>query len=140
MIRATNYIRVRYEETDQMGFVYYGNYATYFEVARVELFRGIGLSYRKLEEAGVMMPVINLMCKYHHPAKYDDLLKIVTEVPEIPTGVRINFNYKIYNEQGLLLHEGSTELVFVNMENSKPMKAPKILLDKLILNFKTTKK
>lgn len=138
MIQATTFIRVRYAETDQMGYVYYGNYAQYFEVARVELFRSIGLSYRELEEMGVMMPVLSLESKYFHPARYDDLLKIETEIPEIPEGVRIVFKYKVSNETGLLIHQGKTELVFVNMEKNRPCKAPEIL-KKALLNYRNLK-
>ena len=131
MIQATSYIRVRYGETDQMGYVYYGNYAQYFEVARVELFRSIGLPYKQLEQNNVMMPVTKLECFYHHPAHYDEMLKIVTSIPTIPDGVRIEFSYKIYNESELLIHEGNTTLVFVNMTNNKPCRAPEILIEKL---------
>lgn len=132
MIEATTFIRVRYGETDQMGYVYYGNYAQYFEVARVELFRSIGLSYKQLEDDGVMMPVTNLKCFYHHPARYDDLLRIVTSIPQIPDGVRITFIYKIYNETNLLIHQGETELVFVDMNKNKPCRVPEILREKLL--------
>ena len=131
MITATTFIRVRYGETDQMGYVYYGNYPQFFEVARVELFRSIGLTYKSLEDDGVMMPVTKLTCFYHHAAKYDDYLKIVTEIPQIPDGVRITFNYKIYNESNLLLHEGSTDLVFVDMTRNRPCRIPKKLKEKL---------
>lgn len=131
MIQAITFIRVRYGETDQMGYVYYGNYAQYFEVARVELFRAMGLTYKSLEDDGVMMPVTKLECFYHHPARYDDELKIVTEIPEIPNGVRITFNYKVYNQDELLIHSGKTELVFVDMKKNKPCLVPKILKEKL---------
>ena len=135
MIEATTFIRVRYGETDQMGYVYYGNYAQFFEVARVELFRSIGLSYKQLEDSGVMMPVTQLQCYYHHPARYDDQLKIVTTIPQIPDGVRITFIYKIYNDSELLIHEGSTELVFVDMLKNRPCRVPNLLREKLI-NYK----
>lgn len=137
-MEATTFIRVRYAETDQMGYVYYGNYAQYFEVARVEFLRSIGLSYKKLEASGVMMPVLSLESRYFHPAKYDDLLRIETEIPEIPQGVRILFKYKVFNENGLLLHEGKTELVFVNMEKNRPCKAPEILI-KALENYRNLK-
>lgn len=139
MIEATTFIRVRYSETDQMGYVYYGNYASYFEVGRVELMRSIGLTYKELEENGVMMPVTKLECFYHHPARYDDELKIVTRIPQIPDGVRITFIYKIYNATGLLIHEGNTELVFVDMGKNKPCRAPEIMLEKL-KNFENLKR
>jgi len=116
-------IRVRYAETDQMAYVYYGNYASYFEVARVETFRLIGFSYKELEEAGVMMPVLDFHTKYLKPAKYDDLLTIKVWVKEKP-GVRIKFDYEVYNEQNSLLTIAETTLVFVNSQTGKPCHLP----------------
>ena len=84
-------LRVRYGETDQMGYCYYGNYAQYFEVGRVEALRNVGLSYKSLEETGVMLPVSEFKVKYKHPAKYDDLLLITTKIIEIK-GARILFH------------------------------------------------
>jgi len=89
-------IRVRYAETDKMGYVYYGHYATYYEIGRVETFRKLGLSYKKLEESGVMMPVLDLKIKFIKPAKYDDLLIIRTVIRKLPT-VRIHFEYEIFS-------------------------------------------
>ena len=98
-------IRVRYAETDQMGYVYYGHYAMYYEVGRVESLRQLGLSYRELEEMGVMMPVLENRSKYLAPARYDDLLRIVTTLREKP-GVKIRFEYDIYNGDNTLIHQG----------------------------------
>ncbi len=117
-------IRVRYGETDQMGYVYYGNYAQYFEVARVEWLRKLGISYKKLEEDGIMLPVLKLEVNYHKPAKYDDLLTIITKVTKKPS-VRIEFNFEIYNEQKELLTTGFTSLVFIDMKRNRPIRAPK---------------
>jgi acyl-CoA thioester hydrolase len=116
-------IRVRYGETDQMGYVYYGNYATYYEVARVESFRELGLSYKKLEESGVMMPVLELKTKYLQPAKYDDLLTVKVKIAELPR-LKIRYEYDIYNEAGTLLNQGETTLVFINMETNRPVRLP----------------
>ena len=102
MVESTYKIRVRYAETDKMGYVYYGNYATYFEVARVELFREYGVSYKEMEDEGVMMPVLELKTKYIRPAKYDDLLTIKTTIASKP-GVRITFEYEVYNQKEELL-------------------------------------
>ena len=132
MIESTTLVRVRYGETDQMGYVYYGNYAQFFEIGRVELFRKLDVSYKSLEDSGIMMPVIKLNSNYHHPAYYDDELRIVTSIPEIPDGVRIYFEYKIFNQNNLLLHTGSTELVFINMKKNKPSRIPNVLREKLI--------
>ncbi len=123
MIEHKVEIRVRYAETDQMAYVYYGNYASYFEVARVETFRLIGFSYKELEEAGVMMPVLEFYTKYLKPAKYDDLLTIKVCVKEKP-GVRIKFNYEVYNSQNTLLTIADTTLVFVNSQTGKPCHLP----------------
>jgi len=119
MITHDIQVRVRYAETDQMGYVYYGNYATYFEVARVETFRHIGFSYKEMEDAGVMMPVLEYKTKYIKPAFYDDLLTIKVKIPEKP-GVRIRFEYEVYNEAGVLLNVSETTLVFINKNTGKP--------------------
>jgi acyl-CoA thioester hydrolase len=123
MIENVVELRVRYAETDQMAYVYYGNYASYFEVGRVETFRKIGFSYKELEQAGVMMPVLEYKTKYLKPAKYDDLLTIKVWVKEKP-GVRIRFEYEVYNEQNVLLTLAETTLVFVNSETGKPCFLP----------------
>lgn len=123
-------MRVRYSETDMMGYVYYGNYATYFEVARVESIRQLGLSYRKMEDDGFAMPVLEFSIKYYKPAFYDDELTIETTITEIPQ-VRIHFNYKIFNVEGVLLNEAQTSLVFINKETMKPCMAPKDLIEKI---------
>jgi len=112
-------IRVRYAESDQMGYVYYGNYATYFEVARVETFRKIGFSYSEMEKEGVLMPVLELKTKYIKPAFYDDELTIKVIVKNKPS-VRITFEYEIYNSSGELINVAETTLVFVNKETGRP--------------------
>ncbi|MEM8565375.1 MAG: thioesterase family protein [Bacteroidota bacterium] len=116
-------IRVRYADTDQMGYVYYGNYAAYYEAARVEALRALGMTYRELEESGVMMPVLENHSKYIAPALYDELLTITTSINKKP-GVRITFHYEIHNEEGSLIHTGETLLVFVNMESKRPCAMP----------------
>jgi acyl-CoA thioester hydrolase len=126
---STN-IRVRYAETDQMGFCYYGNYASYFEVARVEALRERGISYKELEEVGILLPVKNFEIVYHQPAKYDDLLEIRTQIVQLE-GVRIAFTYKTYNEAGVLLNEAYTLLVFVSAETQKPMAIPAAIIEQL---------
>lgn len=126
-------IRVRYAETDQMGYVYYGNYATYFEVARVETFRSMGMSYKEMEAMGVMMPVLELKTKYIRPAKYDDYLTIKVKIAEKPH-VRIKFAYEVFNEAGTLLNVAETTLVFIDSKTGKPAQAPKAfrtIIDKL---------
>ncbi len=123
MFETTTQVRVRYAETDQMGVVYYGNYATYFEIGRVEALREMGASYRAMEESGVMLPVLDLKVKYIRPAKYDDLLTIKVTVPQMPN-TRITFLYEITNEEGTLLTVGETTLVFVDMAKNRPVNIP----------------
>jgi acyl-CoA thioester hydrolase len=123
-------IRVRYAETDQMGYVYYGNYPMYYEVARVECLRSLGYSYKKLEEEGIMMPVLENNSKYIEPARYDDLLTIKLSIPK-PPGVKIAFEYDFLNEEGKMIHQGKTLLAFINKETRRPSRPPKIMLDLL---------
>lgn len=127
-------IRVRYSETDRMSYVYYGNYAQYFEVARVESLRTLGVSYRDMEDDGVLLPVLDFSVKFLKPAFYDELLTIKTSIAELPKA-RIVFNYETYNEQGALLNKASTTLVFVNKATGRPMAAPLSITDKLIEYF-----
>lgn len=112
-------LRVRYGETDQMGYCYYGNYAQFFEVGRVELLRKQGLSYKKLEEQGIMLPVLDYTVKYIRPALYDDLLTITTKIVEIK-GARVYFEYEIHNEEEVLISVASTTLVFIDQKTMKP--------------------
>jgi len=119
-------IRVRYGETDQMGYVYYGNYAMYYEVARVESLRNLGFAYKDLEADGIMLPVLENHSYFIAAAKYDDLLTIKITVPEKP-GVKIGFRYEITNENDILINKGSTILAFVNMKTGKPSRPPKIM-------------
>ncbi|MDP2088963.1 MAG: thioesterase family protein [Flavobacteriaceae bacterium] len=130
MILHLTQFRVRYSETDQMGYVYYGNYATYFEVGRVEWLRNLGISYKSMEENGMILPVINLQINYLKPAKYDDLLTLKTTLTKKP-GARIEFTYELFNEMEELLVTGSTSLVFVDIAKNKPTKAPQLLLKKI---------
>ena len=130
MITSETQIRVRYAETDRMGYVYYGNYAAFYEVGRVETLRSLGINYRELEDFGVMLPVASMNTRFIRPAFYDDLLRVVTSIPEMP-GSRIVFTYKIYNEASVLINEGETTLVFVQVDSKKPCKAPDQLLNLL---------
>jgi acyl-CoA thioester hydrolase len=125
---------VRYAETDQMGYVYYGNYAQYFEVARVEMLRELGFSYKLLEEQGIMLPVVHYEIKYYKPAFYDDMLEVKTVIPTLPTA-KLQFNYQTYNADGVLLNEASTTLVFINRESGRPCRAPADMLKLMKLSF-----
>ena len=132
MINHEIELRVRYGETDQMGFCYYGNYAQYLEVARVETLRNQGISYKELEEKGILLPVRNYSIKYVSPAKYDDLLIIHTEIKKLE-GSRIVFSYQIHKDKQLIA-TAKTELVFVSSKTFKPIKMPpsfELLIDNL---------
>jgi acyl-CoA thioester hydrolase len=128
MFSINTKIRVVYADTDQMGVVYYGNYARYYEIARTEALRQIGTSYKDIETYGCVMPVISLESRYLKPACYDDMLTVKTIIKELPTS-QMKFEYEIFNEQGELLNTGNTILVFVNRETNKPMKVPEWLTE-----------
>ena len=130
MISNTIQFRVRYSETDQMSFVYHGNYAQYFEMGRIHWLRELGVSYKKMEETGIMLPVISLNTNYFKPAKYDDLLTLRTTLKKIPS-VKITFDYEIHNENNELLTTGSSTLAFMNAKTRRPTRAPEYLLKKL---------
>jgi len=130
MIKNETKVRVRYSETDQMGYVYYGNYAQFFEVGRVEWLRTLGVTYKSLEESGIMLPVLNLNVNFTKPAKYDDLLTIITTLRSKPS-VKIEFDFEIFNEAQELLTTGYTSLVFIDMKRNRPTRAPQSLLDKI---------
>lgn len=127
MYSSETTVRVRYSETDQMKFVYYGNYAAYYEVGRVEILRKLGMSYKSLEESGIMMPVLETHSFYHLPAKYDDLLTIKITIPKLPL-VKIEFTYEIFQEDETKIHTGSTTLAFVDMKTGKPRRAPEEMI------------
>lgn len=122
--------RVRYGETDQMGVVYYGNYAQYLELGRVEWLRALGVTYKHMEENGIMLPVVSLQIRYKKPARYDDLITVATSLKKKP-GVKIEFEYKIYNEVQELLAEANTVLAFVDLHSRSPVACPDYILEKL---------
>lgn len=123
-------VRVRYAETDQMGVVYHGNYAQYFEMGRVEWLRNLGISYKWMEENGVMLPVVSLQMNYKKPARYDDLLRVKT-ILKSQTSVKIEFDCAIYNESNELLTTAAFILVFVSLKTGRPMAPPSYILDLL---------
>jgi acyl-CoA thioester hydrolase len=123
MLQAEITLRVRYGETDRMGYAYYGNYAQYYEVGRVEALRKVGFSYREIEDRGILLPVVDYCIHYNKPAYYDDEITIVTTIRELP-GVRITFHYECFNAQKELLNTGHVTLVFINKEKNKPCAPP----------------
>tara|TARA_B100000214_G_scaffold371438_1_gene347825 strand:+ start:1664 stop:2068 length:405 start_codon:yes stop_codon:yes gene_type:complete len=126
MINGEIKLRVRYSDTDQMGYVYYGRYASYYEVARVELFRSLGFSYKNLEEEGIGMPVIDMDTKYLLPIKYDEEIIIKTRIEELPSS-KIIFYYDIFNKENNLANSAKTTLTFINLSSKKPVRIPKEL-------------
>ncbi len=114
-----------------MGYVYYGNYGAYYEVARTEAFRQLGISYKVMEAEGVMMPVLEMRCKYIRPARYDDLLTVKLFLKTKPHGARIKFEYEVYNEEQTLLNVGETIMVFVDMKSGRPTAIPQYIHEKL---------
>ena len=124
-------VRIRYAETDQMGVVYHGNYAQYFEMGRVEWLRNLGLSYKFMEENGIMLPVVSLTMNYKKPARYDDLIRVKT-IFKSQTSVKIEFDYEIFNEKDELLTTGTSMLVFVDMKTGRPTLPPTYVSEKLL--------
>jgi len=137
MFTSTTQIRVRYGETDQMGYLYYGNYALYYEVGRAEAIRQLGFTYRQLEEMGIVMPVTELNVQYFRPALYDDLITVKTILKELPESSKIQFHSELYNEQGQLLNKGITTLVFYDPKEKKKTPIPQELYTRLAPFFKT---
>ncbi len=134
MFTHTTKIRVRYGETDQMGYMYYGNYAEFFEVGRVEMLRSLGMTYSGMEESGIIMPVLEMKCKYLKPALYDEEISIKVIMQKMP-GIRIHFLYELYNEKEELIHLGETLLVFVNQKTNRPCLPSAEFLNRVKLFF-----
>lgn len=128
MVSYQTKLRVRYSETDKMGYVYYGNYPQYYEVGRVELMRSLGFSYRHLEDMGIMMPVLSLSVRYLRPAYYDDELTIKTMIREMPAS-RVRFEYEIFNIEGQMVNMGEAVLGFINANTRRPMRPPKEIME-----------
>ena len=124
MIKAETKIRVRYGETDRMGYAYHGVYAQYFEIGRVDAMRTLGFSYREVEEKGIMMPVVDLSISYRKPAFYDDELTLVTVIRQRPGPVRLIFDYECYNAERVLISTGQVTLVTVNKTSGRICRLP----------------
>lgn len=135
MYTSTTQIRVRYGETDQMGYLYYGYYALYYESGRAEAIRQLGFTYRQLEEMGIIMPVVELHSQYFRPAMYDDLVTVKTILKEMPQGSKIRFYSELFNEQGQLLNKGVTTLVFYDPKQKKKVDIHPELQKRLIPFF-----
>ena len=129
MYTHIHHVRVRYADTDQMGYVYYGYYAQYYEEARSEAIRALGFPYREMEQNGIMLPVTRMNVKYIAPALYDEMITIRTMVHEMPDRF-ITFHYEIYNEAAKLINEGETQLIFVDATTRKMIHAPQEIREK----------
>jgi acyl-CoA thioester hydrolase len=123
-------IRVRYGETDQMGYMYYGNYAEFYEVGRVEMLRSLGLTYSGMEQSGIMMPVLEMKAKYLKPALYDEEITVKVIMEKMP-GIKIHFRYELFNEKEELINIGETMLAFINMQTSRPCYPNQDFIDRL---------
>ncbi len=128
-ITHTHSIRVRYPETDKMGYVHHSVYPQYYEVARVEMLRANGISYKQMEEDGVMLPVRSLEMQYKKPARYDDLLTIKTTLLE-PPGLTLKFSFEITNENNELINTATICLVFADSKTGKPLRNGHKYIDK----------
>jgi acyl-CoA thioester hydrolase len=131
MFTAETQVRVRYAETDQMGVVYHGHYFQYFEVARAESIRQLGFTYADMEKAGVIMPVVDVQCRYIRPAVYDDLLTIKVILKELPVHHKIEFYQEVFNEKKELLASGKVILYFIEAKTMKRTTMPEALKMKL---------
>lgn len=131
MFITTTQIRVRYAETDQMGIVYHSNFFPYFESARAESIRELGFTYADMEKMGVIMPVVEVQCRYLRPARYDDLLTIKTTLKELPVHHKIRFHHEVFNEKKKLLVSGRIILYFMEAQGLKKTTMPADLLEKL---------
>lgn len=130
MITHDTQIRVLYRDTDKMGVVYHANYIVFYEAARNEMFRAIGLPYTLLEQMNIAMPIVEVESKYKAPAFYDDLLTVRATVKELPE-VRAVVEYEVFNEAGMVINTGKTVLGYVNMDRKRPCRAPKEFIDEL---------
>jgi acyl-CoA thioester hydrolase len=137
MIVTETKIRIYYQDTDQMGVVYYGNYARYYEIGRTEMIRDLGFTYKQMEELGIMLPARSLKINYLKSAYYDDLLTVRTIVDMIPK-VKFPIKTEIYNEKGELINSGETVLVFYNAITNKPVAAPQFFIDEMLKYFEAS--
>lgn len=135
MFIAETKIRVHYALTDQMGVVYHGHYAQFYEIGRTEAIRQIGYTYKDIETMGIIMPVVDIHSRFLRPAKYDDLLTVRTTLRQLPTGHKIVFHSEIYNEKDQLLNTGDVTLYFMEVEGMKRCDMPAPLKEKIIKYF-----
>lgn len=131
MFTTQTQIRIHYALTDQMGVVYHGHYAQFYEIGRGEAIREIGYTYKDIEAMGIIMPVVDIHSRFLRPAKYDDLITVKTTLKELPVHHKIVFHSEIYNEEGLLLNTGDVTLYFMEAKGMKRCEMPTALRAKL---------
>jgi acyl-CoA thioester hydrolase len=139
MICSVTNIRVRYSETDKMGYLHHANYLNYFEVGRTETLRNMGLTYREMEEDGILLPVLSVNINYKAPAYYDDILTVKTYLKKIP-GVKVLFEYEILNDNSEIICTGDSTLVFIDANSRRPRKPPAYFMEKCSAEFKQNRK
>jgi acyl-CoA thioester hydrolase len=137
MFTATTQIRIHYALTDQMGVVYYGNFAQFFEIGRTESIRQLGLTYKELEATGIIMPVVDMHTRYLRTIKYDDLITVKTTIKEIPVHHKIVFHSEVFNQENKLCTTGEVTLYFVEAATMKRCEMPDALKEKLFPYFIT---
>ena len=135
MFTTSTQLRVRYAETDQMGVVYHSNFFPYFESARAESIRELGFTYADMEKMGVIMPVVDVHCRYLRPAKYDDLLTVKTMLKELPVHHKIEFHHEVFNEKNELLAVGKNILLFMETKGMKKNNMTDLLIKKIQTYF-----
>ncbi len=128
-------IRIHYALTDQMGVVYHGHYAQFYEIARSEAIRQLGYTYKDIESMGIIMPVVDLHCRFLRPARYDDMITVKTTLKELPLHHKIVFHHEIFNDQDELLNTGEVTLYFVEASTMKRCEMPEALKEKLVGYF-----
>jgi acyl-CoA thioester hydrolase len=128
MFCSETMIRVRYGETDRMGYLYYGHYPEYFEVSRTDMIRSLGLSYKGIEDRGIIMPVRSLKVDYRIPAQYDEMLRVKSCLSKLPE-IKLDIDYEIFNQQDKLICTGNTVLAFVDAKSRRPRRAPDFFLE-----------
>ena len=135
MFASVTQIRIHYALTDQMGIVYHGHYAQFYEIGRTEAIRQLGYTYKDIEGLGVIMPVVDIHSRFLRPAKYDDLITVKTLLKEMPVHHKIIFHSEIYNQDGELLNTGDVTLYFMDRTSKKRCEMPAILKQKLAKYF-----
>lgn len=135
MFTSKTQIRIHYALTDQMGVVYHGHYAQFYEIGRTEALRGLGLTYKEIEASGVMMMVTEIHSKFLRPALYDDLITVVTTVKELPLHHKIIFHSELFNEKDKLLNLGDVILYFMDAKTMKRTNMPEMIREKLVGYF-----